>query len=193
MRIITPAMMLWVPTCASYECANNWDECHDRISWCFSILTCFFLCLMTVVSCNHAGHDSSTMSRHPCNWVLARDAEQVAALLNSSVGFVSSNCVAAIPVPVRRPPTGKYYPDAAPLTSSTCFCTGSGIYVHQLHQHLRFALVHGMSSPSRQLPGNPMRGPQQHEIIIVHWTCWHVYWNPSPTSRNLGCVLQLLP
>ena len=33
----------------------------------------------------------------------------------SSVGFVSSNCVAAIPVPVRPPPTGKYYPDAAAL------------------------------------------------------------------------------
>ena len=71
--------------------------------------------------------------------------------------------------------------------SSTCFCTGSGIYVHQLQRHLRFALVHGMSSPSRQLPGNPMRVPQQHEIIIVRWTCWHVYWNPSPTSSNLRC------
>jgi hypothetical protein len=94
--------------------------------------------------------------RHPCNRVLARDAEQVAALLQSSVGFVSSYCVAAIPVSVRPQPTGKYYPDAAPHASSTCFCTSSGIYVHQLQRHHRFALVHGMSSLSRQFPGNPM-------------------------------------
>jgi hypothetical protein len=112
--------------------------------------------------------------RHPCNCVLERDA----VLLQSSVGFVSSDCFAAIcgglvPVPVRPPP--KYYPDAAPHASSTCFCTGSGIYVQKLQQHLRFASVHGMSSPSRHFPGDLMRGPQQLQIIIVHWTCRHVY------------------
>ena len=58
---------------------------------------------------------------------------------DSSVGFVSSDCFVAIhgglvPVPVRPPP--KYYPDAAPHASSTCFCTGSGIYVQELQQHL---------------------------------------------------------
>ncbi len=186
MRINTPAMVLWVPTCASYKCANNWDESHDWMSWCFSSLTCFFYVWWHVVSCNPAGHDSSTSMQ-----LSSRERCRASCGATSLVcWFDSSYCV---PVPVRPPPIGKYYPDAAPHTSSTCFCTGSGIYVHQLQQHLRFALVHGMSSPSRQLPGNPMRGPQQHEIIVVHWTCWHVYWNPSPISRNLGCVLQLLP
>jgi hypothetical protein len=93
-----------------------------------------------------------------------------------------------VPVPVHPPP--KYYPDAAQHASSTCFCTGSGIYVREL---LRFASVHGMSSPSSHFPRDPMSGPRQLQIIIVHWTCSHVHWNPSGTCRDLRCVLQLLP
>ena len=107
--------------------------------------------------------------RHPCNHVLEVDT----VLLQSSVVFVSSDCVAAIrgervPVPIRPPP--KYYPDAEPhaSASSTCFCTGSGLYVHQLRRYRRPASARGMSLPSRHFPGNPMRGPQQHEIIIGH-------------------------
>jgi hypothetical protein len=67
------------------------------------------------------------------------------------------------------------------------------IYVQELQQHLRFASVHGMSSPSRHFPGDPMRGPQQLQIIIVRWTCRHVYWNSSRTCGDLSWVLQLLP
>ncbi len=47
---------------------------------------------------------------------------------------------------------------------------------------------HGMSSPSRHFPGNPMRRPQQLQVIIIHWTCGHVYWDPSPHEGALGAL-----
>jgi hypothetical protein len=154
-------------------------------------LTCSIL-----YSCRHCETETlrtAMIPQHPCNCVLERDA----LLLKSSVGFVWRDCFAAIhggfvPVPV-HPPT--FYPDAP--HASTCSgkgssygkcCTGSGIYVLQLRRHLWFASVHGMSSPSHHFPGNPMRRPQQLKVVIIHWTCGHVYGDPSPTWGDRRCV-----
>ena len=106
-----------------------------------------------------------------------------------------SDCFAAfhggrVPVPI-HPPT--FYPDAP--HARTCFgqcCTGSGIYVLQLRRHLWFASVHGMSSPSHHFSGNPMHRPQQLQVIIIHWTCRHVYGDPSPTWGDPRCVLHFM-
>ncbi len=92
-----------------------------------------------------------------------------------------------------------YYPPAHSLPGctayKTCFgqcCTGSGIYVLQLRRHLWFASVHGMPSPSHHFSGNPMCRPQQLQVIIIHWTCWHVCGDPSPTWGDPKCVLHFM-
>ncbi len=79
-----------------------------------------------------------------------------------------------------------------PVTANGKCCTGSRIYVLQLRRHLWFAFVHGMSSPSHHFPGNPMRNPQQLQVIINHWTWGHIYGDPSSTWGDPRCVLQFM-
>jgi hypothetical protein len=51
--------------------------------------------------------------------------------------------------------------------------------------------VHGISSPSHHFPGNPMCRPQQLQVIIIHWTCGHVYGDPLPHEGTLGAFYIL--
>ncbi len=96
---------------------------------------------------------------------------------------------------------GRDYPDAP--RASTCFsqrssygkcCTGSVMYVLQMRRHLRFASVHGMpvSSPSHHFSGNPMRRPQQLQVIIIHWTYVQTCLWGSLANMNPRCVLHFM-
>ncbi len=41
-------------------------------------------------------------------------------------------------------------------------------------------------------PGNPMCKPLQQQVIIIHWTCGHVYRDPSPSCWDPRCVLHFI-
>ncbi len=59
--------------------------------------------------------------------------------------------------------------------------TGSGIQVRPLQQLVWFASFHGLSSPTRHESWNALCRSQELQVPIIHWTCRHVYWDPSPT------------
>ncbi len=60
-------------------------------------------------------------------------------------------------------------------------CTGSGIYVLPLRWCLLIRVSPWKVMAITSLPGNPMRRPQQLQVIIIHWTCGHVYGDTLST------------